>query len=147
MRLGSNQTHTFVAGINTSAVIGAPVLIDAAGRLGVPLSSIRYKRDVEAMGARSAGVLDLRPVTFAYTGDPQGTRQYGFIAEEVAAVYPQLVTRTADGQLQAVRYQELIPMLVNELQRQERAIERQERELDELRRMVQRLGAAAAAGR
>ena len=40
-----------------------------------------------------------------------------------------------------------IPMLVNELQRQERAIERQERELGELRGIVQRLGAGAAAGR
>ena len=57
------------------------------------------------------------------------------------------MTRTADGQLQAVRYQELILMLVNELQRQERAIERQERELGELRGIVQRLGSGAAAGR
>ena len=43
-------------------------------------------------------------------------RQYGLIAEEVAAVYPELVTRTATGDVQAVRYQELIPMLVNEIQ-------------------------------
>ncbi len=34
-------------------------------------------------------------------------RQYGLVAEEVAAVYPELVTRTATGEVQAVRYQEL----------------------------------------
>jgi len=35
----------------------------------------------------------------------------------VAAVYPELVTRTATGEVQAVRYHELIQMLLNELQR------------------------------
>ena len=32
----------------------------------------------------------------------QHTRQYSLIAEEVAAIYPELVTRAADGQVQAV---------------------------------------------
>ena len=129
MRLGSNQKKTYIAGVATAAVTGTTVLIDATGRLGVPLSSARYKRDIETMGARSAGVLNLRPVTFVYKQDGQGVRQYGLIAEEVASVYPELVTRTATGEVQAVRYQELIPMLVNELQRQQK-------ELAELRILV-----------
>jgi trimeric autotransporter adhesin len=70
------------------------------------------------MGTSSEKVLDLRPVTFAYKSDGQGVTRYGLIAEEVAAVYPELVTHTATGEVQAVRYQELIPMLLNELQRQ-----------------------------
>ena len=53
----------------------------------------------------------------AYEQDGKGVRQYGLIAEEVATVYPVLVTRSATGEVQAVRYQELIPMLVNEVQR------------------------------
>ena len=47
---------------------------------------------------------------------------YGLLAEEVAAVYPELVTRTATGHVQTVKYQELIPMLLNELQRQQREL-------------------------
>ena len=70
------------------------------------------------MGTRSEKVLDLRPVTFAYKDDAKGTTHYGLIAEEVAAVYPELVTHTATGEVQTVKYQELIPMLLNELQRQ-----------------------------
>jgi hypothetical protein len=144
MRLGYDETKkTFMAGVATSAVTGTTVLIAANGRLGVPLSSARYKRDIETMGARSEGVLKLRPVTFAYTSDKQGGRQYGLIAEEVATVYPELVTHTATGEVQAVRYQELIPMLVNELQRQQQAMEKQQqvtehlqRELAELRSVV-----------
>ena len=81
-------------------------------------SSARYKQDISPMGNRSDKVLDLRPVTFSYKDDAQATTHYGLIAEEVATVYPDLVTRTASGEVQTVKYQELIPMLVNELQRQ-----------------------------
>jgi endosialidase-like protein len=129
MRLGSGQTQTFIAGINTATVSGATVEIDANGQLGLAPSSARYKRDIAAMGSRSENVLQLRPVTFAYKEDAQGMKHYGLIAEEVAAIYPELVTHTATGEVQAVRYQELIPMLLNELQRQRQ-------ELAELRALV-----------
>jgi hypothetical protein len=49
--------------------------------------------------------------------------EYGLIAEEVAAVYPELVVRGANGQVESVRYHELIPMLLNELQAQSRTID------------------------
>ena len=100
---------------------GAPVLIDTStGQLGTLVSSLRYKRDIQPMGARSQGLYDLRPVVFRYTQDAQGERQYGLIAEDVANVYPELVTRNAQGQVEAIRYQELTPMLLNELQHQQR---------------------------
>ena len=54
---------------------------------------------------------------------------YGLIAEDVAAVYPELVTHTPSGEVQTVKYHELIPMLLNELQRQQQ-------ELAELRALV-----------
>ena len=99
------------------------------GQLGIALSSARYKRDIEAMGSHSEGLLKLRPVTFVYKDDGQHVKDYGLIAEEVAAIYPDLVTRTAAGNVQTVKYQELIPMLLNELQRQRQ-------ELAELRALV-----------
>ena len=98
MRLGSNQKKTYIAGVATAAVTGT-VLIDATGRLGVPLSSARYKRDLETMGLRSEDVLKLRPVTFVYKLDGHAVRQYGLIAEEVATVYPEMVTHTATGEV------------------------------------------------
>ena len=48
----------------------------------------------------------------------KGTRQYGLIAEEVAKVYPELVIRGEKGRIDGVRYDELAPMLLNEMQRQ-----------------------------
>ena len=95
------------------------------------------------MGNRSEKVLDLRPVTFAYKDDARAITHYGLLAEEGATAYPDLVTRTASGEVQTVKYQELIPMLLNELQRQQQALQsqqqalqRQQQELAELRALM-----------
>src|SRR5262249_9914510 len=69
IRIGTAQTHTFMAGINTAGVSGTAVVVDANGQLGITLSSARYKRDIETMASRSEGLLKLRPVTFTYKDD------------------------------------------------------------------------------
>jgi hypothetical protein len=77
--------------------------------------------------------------------------KYGLIAEEVAEVYPDLVARSADGQIETVKYQVLGPMLLNEVQRQERriadqeeVIRRQQAAIDALLQRVSRLESAAS---
>jgi Chaperone of endosialidase len=122
MRLGQGQTRTFIAGIASVPMSGSAVVISSTGQLGIQVSSARYKHDIQPMGARSQGLFQLRPVTFRYMNDPQGQRQYGLIAEEVAKVYPELITRDANGEVESVRYQELIPMLLNELQHQQQQV-------------------------
>jgi Chaperone of endosialidase len=152
IRIGTAQTQTFIAGINAAGVSDATVMVDTVtGQLGIVTSSARYKQDIAPMGTRSEKVLDLQPVTFAYKDDPKGTTHYGLIAEQVAAVYPELVTHTATGEVQTVKYQELIPMLLNELRRQRQALhsqqqifQRQQQELADLRALVgQRSGTAS----
>src|SRR5262249_19761342 len=83
LRLGSTQTRASVAGVAFTPVTRSKaVRIDGSGQLGILTSSIRYKRDVEAMGAGSQELFTLRPVIFRYKEDPDGIRQYGLIAEE-----------------------------------------------------------------
>jgi len=84
------------------------------------MSSARYKRDIHDMNAASSNLMKLRPVTFRYKNDPAGTLQYGLVAEEVAKLYPDLVSYGADGKIETVRYLTLISMLLNELQKQTR---------------------------
>ena len=76
------------------------------------------------MAASTDSLMNLRPVTFRYLqyGD-KATRQYGLIAEEVAKVYPEMVVRNEDGKPETVMYQFLAPMLLNEVQKQRRALE------------------------
>src|SRR5207253_8248932 len=108
---------------------GVNVVINSNGQLGTLVSSARYKRDIQDMGDSSQGVYQLRPVTFRYKQDKQGPRQYGLIAEEVAKVYPELVTKGADGKIESVQYHELIPILLNEVQHQQQKLSAQSQQL------------------
>ena len=62
----------------------------------------------------SEAILSLRPVTFHYKTDTQGTSQFGLIAEEVAKVNPALVLPDKEGKPYTVRYDAVNAMLLNE---------------------------------
>ena len=116
------QTSFYAAGIyGVNVTGGVPVQVNANGQLGVASSSRRYKQDIQDMGDASSDLLRLHPVTFHYkepfAGGSKAT-EYGLIAEEVAQVYPDLVVRSADGQIETVKYQVLDSMLLNEVQKQ-----------------------------
>jgi hypothetical protein len=121
-----------VSGVATGLNNAVPVLIDSNGQLGTISSSRRFKEDIHDMGGASEGLMRLRPVTFRYKkpfDDGSKPIQYGLIAEEVAEVYPDLVARSADGQIETVKYQVLDPMLLNEVQRQHAEAQRQQAEI------------------
>jgi len=72
------------------------------------------------------------------------------IAEEVAEVYPNLVAYGSDGQVETVRYDQLVPMLLNELQKQHREIQKlreQNGEIEILRARLAQFEARQAAVR
>jgi polyhydroxyalkanoate synthesis regulator phasin len=130
IRIG-NGTHTafYAAGVfGTLTSGGTEVYINGDGLLGTKNSSIRFKEDVHDMAAASDGLMRLRPVTYRYKqpyADGSKPIDYGLIAEEVAKVYPDLVVKGADGQIQTVQYQKLTPMLLNEVQKEHRLLEQQ----------------------
>ncbi len=78
----------------------------------------------------------LRPVTFKLKNDPERVLQYGLVAEEVAKVYPELVIHGVDGQINGVRYEELAPMLLNVVQKQQKQIARQGEEVAAQRQLI-----------
>jgi hypothetical protein len=110
---------TYVAGIYNTPLSGNTVVVTSTGQLGVAaVSSERFKTDIAAMGVNTEKLEQLRPVTFKLKTDTSGTVQYGLIAEEVARVYPELVIRDQNGRIDGVRYDELAPMLLNEMQKE-----------------------------
>jgi hypothetical protein len=131
----STQSAAYIAGIYgvKTATAGTAVVIDSSGQLGTVSSSIRYKEDIQPMAGASERLLQLRPVKFRYKkADASGEKpiQYGLIAENVAEVYPELVVRdAATGRIDGVRYDELAPMLLNEVQQQQQKIATQAAQL------------------
>ena len=76
------------------------------------------------MDTASEAILALKPVTFNYKSDNTNTPQFGLIAEEVAAVNPDLVVRDQDGEIYTVRYDAVNAMLLNEFLKEHRKVQR-----------------------
>jgi hypothetical protein len=138
IRIGTQsvQTATVIAGIYGSNITGSVVYVNSSGQLGVQGSSERFKTDIATMPELSDKLQQLHPVTFHYKTEPKGVLQYGLIAEEVDKVYPELVIRDEKGIVQGVRYEELAPMLLKELQRQQVALSAQADEIRGLKIQV-----------
>ena len=126
IRIGTSQTKAVMVGIFGMTVGGAtPVFVNSNGLLGTIQSSARFKTNIQNMGATSDVVLALRPVSFLYKPelDPEGTPQFGLVAEEVEKVNPALVVRDADGKPYSVRYEAVNAMLLNEFLKEHRKVE------------------------
>ena len=142
IRLGTSGTQkkTFIAGITGVTVVdGVSVVVNSNGQLGVVTSSARYKEKIEPMKDASAAILSLRPVTFRYKKelDPEGTRQCGLVAEEVAKVDPDLVANDDSGKPYTVRYEAVNAMLLNEFRKEHRKMESQAAELQVTKSQVE----------
>ena len=74
------------------------------------------------MDKASETLYRLKPVTFKFNSDWKGTTQYGLIAEEVAEVDPQLVSRK-DGEIMSVHYEQINSMLLNEFLKEHKKVE------------------------
>jgi trimeric autotransporter adhesin len=153
IRIGNNDnTATYIAGIAGQTVGngGSTCYVDNAGKLGVFLSSRRYKENIQRMGDTSSALYSLKPVSFRYKPefDKSGTSHFGLIAEEVAEVAPNLVTHDAKGQLSTVRYEAVNAMLLNEFLKEHRKVEEQNCKLQEqgvtIARLEQQIDALTA---
>jgi len=118
-----------------------PVVIDSAGQLGTASSSRRYKTDIQTMDKVSEAILALKPVTFHYKSDNASTSQFGLIAEEVAAVNPNLVVRDKNGEIYTVRYDAVNAMLLNEFLKEHRKVEQLQRQVEALTAGLQKVSA------
>jgi hypothetical protein len=101
-----------------------PVYVDQFNNVGVVnTSSRRLKHDIQPMDKASETLYRLKPVTFKLNSDWKGTKQYGLIAEEVAKVDPQLVVHGKNGEVNAVHYEQINNMLLNEFLKEHKKVE------------------------
>jgi hypothetical protein len=126
---GASVMYAVLLAFITSSASGGAVEVSSTGKLGMVVSSARYKRDIRNMDNDSSNLMKLRPVTFRYKDDPQGIKQYRLVAEEVEPLYPELVIHDTAGKVQSIRYSMLTGMLLNELKKQFKKDTRQAAEL------------------
>jgi hypothetical protein len=124
--VGENVNNTTWIGnvFGTTTVSGTtqPVIVSETGQLGTISSSRRFKKQIKPMDQASESILALKPVTFNYKTDKTNTPQFGLVAEDVAAVNPDLVVRDENGEIYSVRYEAVNAMLLNEFLKEHRKV-------------------------
>jgi hypothetical protein len=138
-RVGDVQTRTFIAGIGGVPIVGDTVVVNGNGRLGTTASSARFKKEIKPMDKASEAILTLKPVSFQYKNDPKETPQFGLIAEEVAKVNSDLVTRDRQDEIYSVRYEAVNAMLLNEFLKEHKAFLEEKRKVQEQQAAITQL--------
>jgi hypothetical protein len=137
---GANVSNSCFIGnirdVQTQNADAIAVVVDSAGQLGTISSSQRFKTDIRPMNKASEAVLALNPVTFYYKKDKTDTPQFGLIAEDVAAVNPNLVVRDKEGEVYTVRYEAVNAMLLNEFLKEHRTVQEQGATIAELKKQI-----------
>jgi hypothetical protein len=145
IRIGTRglQNATFVAGIDSVAVSGSPVVVNQAGQLGIATSSARFKEAIKPMDKASEAILALKAVRFRYVEeiDPYKMPQFGLIAEDVEKVNSDLVGRDENGNVTTVRYEAVNAMLLNEFQKEHRRVHELEANLMQQQKHIEALEA------
>jgi hypothetical protein len=148
IRIGTQgtQTATYIAGISGTPLTGGVVVrVNAKGQLGTVVSSVRFKQNIKPMDKASEAILALKPVSFRYKKeiDPEGSPQFGLVAEQVEKVNPDLVVRDADGKPYTVRYDAVNAMLLNEFLKEHKTVQEQGATIAELKKQIATLVATA----
>jgi hypothetical protein len=104
-------------------------------------SDIRLKENITNTKYGLATVLQFRPVD--YNLKSNGLRQVGFIAQEMKKLVPEVVTGKegdlAKGETLGITYANLVPVLTKAIQEQQKQISTQQKQLDELKALVEKL--------
>jgi hypothetical protein len=149
--IAGESNHTYIRNINTTSVSGGGtdyVTINlTTGLLGHLSSSRRHKEDIQPMTDASETLYRLKPVTYRYKKEIDATQSldYGLVAEEVAAVEPNLVACDKDGQIETVRYTAVNAMLLNEFLKARRQIDAQQKQIEALSAGLQKVTAQLGA--
>jgi hypothetical protein len=88
------------------------------------------KKDIVPLGRGLKTLAELRPVRYRLKDDTAGREQMGFVAQEVQAVLPEMVARTAHGL--ALNYTRLVPLLVEAVQELQAQVEALQKRVDGL---------------
>lgn len=104
-------------------------------------SDARLKENVREIPEALARVLRLRGVIYDWkTGRelPQATNQLGFVAQDVEKEFPEAVVTNPSTGMKSVAYANLMAPLLEAVKAQQKLIDQQQREIEELKRTLRK---------
>lgn len=105
-------------------------------------SDVRFKERILDLEYGLKHVNKLRPVSYTLKGDNSNRTLFGFIAQEVKAVMPEIVLEDgSDEKKLSLSYSEIIPVLVNAIKEQQFQIEELKLKNDDLQKRLENVEA------
>ncbi len=133
VRLGIDQGGVFQYNLDVFANGNATL----RGTL-TQLSDASLKEQIIPLQESLQKIKRLNGYTYYWKKKEDEDRQIGVLAHEVQKYFPELVKKTEDGNL-SVNYSGLIPVVIEAVKEQQSQIEKQQQEIDELRKIVKEL--------
>ena len=122
----STKSDAFVVYFNGNATLSGDLTINSDERL---------KDNIQPLGSTLNKLHQIEGKTYSFKKDEEHTPKIGVLAQEVQAVFPELVTEGGDGIL-SVNYQGLVPVLINAINEQDAKMSEQDAKIAALEEMV-----------
>ena len=121
----------YAAGLNLNSflITATSTILTLSGDLTIN-SDERLKDNIQPLGSTLNKLHQIEAKTYSFKKDEEHTPKIGVLAQEVQAVFPELVTEGADGIL-SVNYQGLVPVLINAINEQEVKMSEQDVKMSE----------------
>jgi hypothetical protein len=143
--LNTNGNSYIIAGNVGIGTTTPTQLLDVSGTIasnGVALTSdAKFKKNLFPIDAPLDKVLGLNGHSYEWKTDeykeknfPDG-RHYGVIAQEIEKVLPEVVNTDAKGE-KSVAYTEIIPVLIEAIKEQQKIIEAQQKQIQEIKSLI-----------
>jgi hypothetical protein len=130
MGISISETQNVAIGKTTLAEQRLDVNGNVIANSYLTASDRRLKTDIINMQQGIDELMKLRPVTYRMKADTSKAIRFGFIAQEIEKVMPEVVNKPkSDKQFYSVNYAELVPVLTKAVQEQQSEIEKLKAEL------------------
>ena len=126
-------SDAFVVRFNGDATLSGDLTINSDERL---------KDNIQPLGSTLNKLHQIEAKTYSLKKDEEHTPKIGVLAQEVQAVFPELVTEGVDGIL-SVNYQGLVPVLINAINEQEVKMSEQDAKIAALEAQNEQLAIAS----
>jgi hypothetical protein len=127
------EGNAYINGLLTTRGLDVQGNISYTGTLTPPASDLRLKTNISSLPDTLSKVLKLRPVTFNWKDSSRGTdTQIGLIAQDVAPLFPEVISTNPESGYLGVDYGALVPPLIKATQEQQAIINKLEQRLKTL---------------